>query len=256
MTVVLRSVTKRSYPPAGGPSRNEGTHDPTNRAAIRGNCRAAAGGPLRCGTCADGAGAVPRRGQAMRLPRHPQSPVPSSDHAQHRDGAPDECGDNDDHPTRDGAHDDRAHHDDRPTRNGAPATTSRPRAGPGPWSRAPSSRRTFDTPQDFFNRFQTQVFTGDTTRTRGRTTDWLGDHNMGVRGSDHEAPGPSRVTRRRRQPVLVVRPERPRHWPRDDFVPDRRVRTGRTSPRTTRSTTCARSAGTSRWSGCHANGLR
>ena len=40
---------------------------------------------------------------------------------------------------------------------------------------------TFDTPEDFFGRFQTQVFTGGTTE-RGTHTDWLGEHDADCQG--------------------------------------------------------------------------
>jgi hypothetical protein len=77
-----------------------------------------------------------------------------------------------------------------PTTTAAPTTTVRPGTvpptiappgGPGPVVPGAQFTATFDTPEDFFNRFQTQVFFGinQDTSTHHR---WLGDHNMGCAG--------------------------------------------------------------------------
>ena len=63
------------------------------------------------------------------------------------------------------------------TRPSEPSATTSPPGTPGPVTPGTQFTANFATPQDFFGRFQTQVFTGGTTE-RGTHTDWLGDHSM------------------------------------------------------------------------------
>ena len=51
-----------------------------------------------------------------------------------------------------------------------------------PWFRASSSSPRFDTPEDFFDRFQREVFFGGDGNDRASLAQWQGDHSMGCEG--------------------------------------------------------------------------